>query len=361
MRTPLYDAHVALGARMVDFAGWQMPVQYAGIIAEHQHTRAAASLFDICHMSEFRVAGPDAARALRRALACRIDDLAVGRCRYGFLLAADGGVLDDLICYRTGAQEFLIVANAARRASDAAVLTERLGAMLRDDSDVTAKLDLQGPAALTALQAVCDGAPEALPYYGAARMNVAGLDALVSRTGYTGELGYELYVPADKAAALWDALLALDGVQPGGLGARDTLRLEMAYPLYGHELDESTAPADAGYAWALPKHQDYIGAGCRPSDARGKLARRVLVAIRFDGRRAARHGDSLLHDGAPVGIVTSGSFAPSLGVAIALGYVPAELAQEGTPIAAAIRGRAVPGRIVAGPFYTGGTAKTPTL
>jgi glycine cleavage system T protein (aminomethyltransferase) len=352
MRTPLYDAHVALGARMVDFAGWDMPVQYAGIVAEHRHTRAAASLFDICHMSEFRVVGPDAADALHRALACRVDGLGVGRCRYGFLLAEDGGVFDDLICYRTGEEEFLLVANAARRDSDAAVLAERLGAGLRDESDATAKLDLQGPASLTALRSVCDGAPEALPYYGAARMNVVGLDALVSRSGYTGELGYELYVAADDAVALWDALLALDGVEPGGLGARDTLRLEMAYPLYGHELDETTTPADAGYSWALPKHQDYVGAGRRPSGAPRKLA-----AIQFDGRRAARHGDALLHDGAPVGVMTSGSFAPSLGCAVALGYVPPELADEGTSLAAEIRGRAVPGRIVAAPFYHNGTAR----
>ena len=253
MRTPLYDRHVALGARMVDFAGWEMPVQYAGILAEHEHTRTRASLFDTCHMSEFRVWSARAEDILRKAVACNIEGLAEGRCRYGFLLNGQGGVLDDLICYRIQFEEFMVVANAGTRERDAEVLEERLqGAVFEDISDEMAKIDLQGPAALEALNAASDGSAGSIPYYGFRYMMVAGIDTLVSRTGYTGELGYELYAPTYRIGALWDALLELEGVEPAGLGARDTLRLEMGYPLYGHEMDETVTPVEVGFGRILP-------------------------------------------------------------------------------------------------------------
>ncbi|MFO7957037.1 MAG: glycine cleavage system aminomethyltransferase GcvT [Candidatus Brocadiia bacterium] len=358
MRTTLFDNHVKLGARMVDFAGWEMPVQYTGILREHRHTRSRVSLFDTCHMSEFIVRGPGAVSALQRALACRVDDLRVGRCRYGFLLNRDGGVIDDLICYRLQPAEYMIVANAGRREADAAALRERIGtkADFADASDETAKIDLQGPAALDALLEVADAAARELPYYGFARMEVGGADALVSRTGYTGELGYELYVAPDEVAGLWEDLLELPDVQPAGLGARDTLRLEMGYPLYGHELDERTTPVEAGLDWALPADNEYFGAEALARRHEKGIERR-LVGVRFEGRRAAREGAVLLAEDEEVGRVTSGCFAPSVGAAVALGYVAPGVAEPGRTLAAEVRGSRLPGTVVELPFYRQGTAR----
>lgn len=359
MRTSLFDSHVNLGARMVDFAGWEMPVQYTGILGEHRHTRSRVSLFDTCHMSEFIVRGPGALSALRRALACRLDGLRVGRCRYGFLLNRDGGVIDDLICYRLQPAEYMIVANAGRREADGGALRERISteADFSDASDKTAKLDLQGPGALDALLKVANPEPRELPYYGFARMDVAGVDALVSRTGYTGELGYELYVSLDEVVGLWERLLELSDVQPAGLGARDTLRLEMGYPLYGHELDESTTPPEAGLDWALPAHNEYVGAEAL-ARRREEGIRRRLVGVKFEGRRAAREGAPLLADGDEVGRVTSGCFAPSVGAAVALGYVAPGVAEPGRVLAAEVRGSRLPGTVAELPFYEEGTART---
>jgi len=358
MRTPLFGNHTTLGARMVDFAGWEMPVQYTGILGEHRHTRTAASLFDTCHMSEFLIRGPGAQSALRTALACRVDGLRVGRCRYGFLLNADGRVIDDLICYRLAPEEFMIAANAGRRQADGEALSGRVGHEVEfaDVSDETGKIDLQGPAALDALLEVSDAAARALPYYGVARMDVAGMNTLVSRTGYTGELGFELYVPAAAVRALWDRLLAVPGVEPAGLGARDTLRLEMGYPLYGHELDESITPVEAGLAWALPAHSEYVGAGA-VRRLREEGPERRLVGLQFNGRRAARRGAPLLAGEKEVGSVTSGSFAPSIGSAVALGYAAAPVLEPGQKIEAEACGRRLPGRIAELPFYKNGTAR----
>lgn len=359
MRTPLFGSHIALDARMVGFAGWEMPVQYTGILDEHRHTRTAVSLFDTCHMCEFLIRGPRAQSALRGTLACRVERMAVGQCRYGFLLNTAGGVIDDLICCRPGPEEFMVVGNAGRQEADAKALEGRIGAQadFADISDETGKIDLQGPASLDALLQVSDQAAGALRYYGLARMNVAGIDALVSRTGYTGELGFELYVAAEDARALWERLLGVRGVEPAGLGARDTLRLEMGYPLYGHELDESTTPVEAGLEWALPAHSDYVGAGA-VRRLREEGPERRLVGLRFSGRQAAREGAPLLAAENEVGAVSSGSFAPSLGSAVALGYAAAAVAKPGQRLEAKVRGRRLSGRIAGLPFYKDGTART---
>jgi len=361
MRTPLHSLHLKLGARMVEFAGWQMPVQYAGIIREHQHTRTSTSLFDTCHMSEFEVRGPDAGEALQRALACRIRELAIGRCRYGFLLDGAGGVLDDLVCYRLEAERYMLVANAATRDRDARTLQERLEgeAAFEDISDATGKVDLQGPESLKALERVADGPVSGLRYYEFARMKVAGVEALVSRTGYTGELGYELYVEAGRVADVWEALLAIEGVEPAGLGARDTLRLEMGYPLYGHELTEAVTPLNARLERALPEG-GYLGAEALARRRREGVGP-VLVGIEFEGRRAARPGDRLFAEGAEAGRVTSGSYAPSLGRAVALGYVRESCAVPGSPVEADVRGRRVAGRVARLPFHKRGTARMSTV
>lgn len=304
---------------MGEFAGWDMPIQYPpGILAEHEHTRTKASLFDICHMGELRVTGADAAAALDHALGRPVLDQKPGTCRYSFLLTEAGGVLDDLIVYRIGDQEFLLVVNAANAANDANVLRSRLlpGSALADESAETAKLDLQGPASRDVLKAL--GAEKLPRRFRWMRVPLQGLDLLVSRTGYTGELGYEIYAPTDRALELWDLLLSHELVQPAGLGARDTLRLEAGYPLHGHDLSVETTPVEAGFTPLLgAPEREFVGSVCRTATPRYHLTGLVL-----ETRRAARP-DTPVWDaqGERAGVVTSGSFAPSLGYAVAMAYI----------------------------------------
>lgn len=325
--TVLANEHRNLNAKMVPFAGWNMPVQYSeGILAEHQHTRKSVSLFDICHMGEFRVKGASSAEALDRVLARAVADQKTGTCRYNFLLNEKGGVLDDLIVYRLADDEFYIVVNAGTREHDAAVLRERLGsaAAFEDESDMTAKLDLQGPLSAEILRRYGFD-PESLPgYYKFIRTQFSGVPCLLSRTGYTGELGFELYFHADHAVPLWRSLLSHEEVKPAGLGARDTLRLEMGYALYGHELNEDTTPVEAGAAAMLKlETTSRVFPG---SDAlRNTPPAKRLIGLLMEGRRTARAGDIVLADGREAGRVTSGVFAPSLGCAAAMAYVIPEI------------------------------------
>ncbi len=359
--TPLADSHRNLSARMVPFAGWNMPVQYTeGILAEHAHTRNAASLFDICHMGEFRVKGNNAATALDAVFARPVADQPVGVCRYNFLLNDQGGVMDDLIVYRLGEDEFYIVVNAGTRTSDAERIASLLpeGIEFTDESDETAKLDLQGPDSANVLAAAgLDIA--ALPrYFRWIKTAVNGIDCLLSRTGYTGELGFELYFPAEKAAVMWDYLLSIDPVKPAGLGARDTLRLEMGYALYGHELDTETTPVEAGYGPMLKLEQlpDRVFPG---SDAlRNEDPGKKLVGIKLDGRRAAREGTTVLNRSEEViGKVTSGAFSPSLGYAVAMAYLNAGSGLNVGDQVLLDAGRTkLDGTIVELPFYSEGTA-----
>jgi aminomethyltransferase len=304
---------------MAPFAGWNMPIQYpAGIIAEHLHTREKAGLFDICHMGEFILDGKGAAESLARAVTVNLATLKAGRCRYGFLLNERGGVLDDLIVYRLRDDRFMIVVNAGRRAADFAAFKERVDASLAldDISDATAKLDLQGPGSFSVLEDALPGPWRRLPYFGFTEEgSFAGSPLFISRTGYTGELGVELYCPADKALALWELLLGDQRVKPAGLGARDTLRLEVGLPLNGQDLDENHTPAEAGYTAMLTSQARFVGwDGAR-------AVREKLTPLVLSGRRSARHGDSVLLDGREAGVVTSGSFGPSVGRAIALAYI----------------------------------------
>ena len=358
LETPLAAEHVALGAKMVPFAGWNMPVQYTeGILAEHHHTRREVSLFDICHMGEFRVRGTDSAAKLDAALARSVKDQPNGVCRYNFLLNEQGGVIDDLIVYRIDETEFFIVVNAARREIDFRTLKERLGEGLEfvDESDRTAKLDLQGPKSAEVL-ARFGLAPEGLPkYYHFIRTELFGMKMLLSRTGYTGELGFELYFDAAQAVAVWRKLLSDPAVKPAGLGARDTLRLEMGYPLYGHEMDESTTPVEAGFGSMLKldtQDRTFVG-----SDAlRSKAPEKRLIGLKLEGRRAARAGMTVLSDGKAVGTVTSGAFAPSLDCAVAMAKVEAAAA-DGTAYEIDLVRTTVKAAKHDLPFYTDGTAR----
>jgi aminomethyltransferase len=338
---------------MAEFAGWDMPIQYpGGIIAEHLHTREKAGLFDICHMGEFLLEGKGAAEALAGAVTMNIATLKPGRCRYGFLLNEQGGVLDDLIVYRLAEESFMLVVNAACREGDLATLRSRVGALhIEDLSDATAKIDLQGPESFAVLEKVLPGPWRRLPYFGFTREErFDDAPLLVSRTGYTGELGVELYCPSGKVEKLWTLLLGDERVKPVGLGARDTLRLEVGLPLNGQDLDQDHTPAEAGYGGMLTSQANYVG------KEHAFTVREKLTALLIPGRRSARHGDAVLKDGTQVGVVTSGSYGPSVGNAIALCYIAAEHAgsEEYTVQGAKAQ---LAAKAVALPFYPGGTAR----
>ena len=351
--TPLNAWHKAHGAKMVPFAGWEMPVQYSGILTEHQHCRTKACIFDICHMGEFRLKGPGAKDALARAVTQNLDTLSPGKCRYGFLLNPQGGVLDDLIVYRLDEDEFMLVVNGACIASDFAAIKDRLPAHLTftDISDATAKIDLQGPSSYDALRRLLPGDWSQLGYFSFVKASFEGTSIMVSRTGYTGELGYEFYLPATKAQALWEKFVADPDVLPAGLGARDTLRLEIGYPLYGQDLDAEHTPAEAGYAAMLTSKAHFVGKD------RAFKVRESLIALAIEGRRSARHHDIVcLPDGQEVGHVTSGSFSPTLGHSIALAYVKADAANGADFVVKASK-NLLPAKKTELPFYKEGSAR----
>ena len=352
--TPLHAWHREHGAKMAPFAGWDMPIQYTkGIIAEHAHTREKAAVFDICHMGEFILKGKGAKEALAKVLTVNQETLKPSRCRYGFLLNEKGGVIDDLTVYHIGPDHYMIVVNAACRENDFAVISSRLpaGLVLEDISDATGKIDLQGPKSLDVLERIMPGgAWRSLPYFALTQAEWKGSPILVSRTGYTGELGYELYVPWDKTLEIWEACVADPDVEPVGLGARDTLRLEAGYPLYGQDLDTAHTPAEAGYGAMLSSPAEYVG------KAGAATVREKLVPLVIYCRRSARHNDPVLLDGKEVGIVTSGSYAPSLGQSVALAYIAAEYA-DATGYTIQASKTTLPASPATTPFYTKGTAR----
>ncbi len=342
---------------MAPFGGFRMPIQYTGILQEHDACRQRVAIFDTCHMGEFRLAGRTALPDLERLVSCPVATLEVGQCRYGLLCNPAGAVLDDLLVYRLAEDAFMLVVNAGPRAQDAAWITAHLSADTRfvDASDTLAKLDVQGPRAprLVADLLGCD--LTALGYYRFLTTTWAGAPTIVSRTGYTGEIGFELYVPAAAAVRLWRACLER-GATPAGLGARDTLRLEMGMPLYGHELEATRNAGATGFTRALAADKPFIGQACVwPAET----APDRLVGLRLAGRRAARAGAIVRQGEQAVGIVTSGSFGPSVGVAIALGYVTRAAATAGTAVTLVGERGALPATVARTPFHTGATARQP--
>jgi aminomethyltransferase len=338
---------------MAPFAGFDMPVQYKGIIIEHKHTREQAGIFDICHMGEFRLAGPGAMAALNKIVSHDLTTLDPGKCRYGFLLNESGGINDDLIIYCLAEDEYMLVVNGACRDKDFAHIKANLpaGPILTDISDETGKIDVQGPQSLAVLETLTGRKWNDLKYFNFETTDCLGFSMIVSRTGYTGELGYELYLPADKAAEVWEKLAADERVQPVGLGARDTLRLEIGYPLYGQDLDEEHTPVEAGAGFFLKKETDYIG-----KSGLGTV-RQMLIPLTIEGRRTARHHDEVfLPSGEKTGFVTSGSFAPSLGHCVALAYVRAEDAKADDFVIKTARAELAAKRAEL-PFYKEGTAR----
>lgn len=376
--TPLHDEHVALGATLVPFAGWSMPLRYSSDVAEHTAVRTAAGLFDLSHMGEIGVEGPDAGAFLDYALVGALSTLRVTGARYTMICSPDGGVLDDLIVYRLDDVKYLVVANAANYDVVLSALRERttgFDVTLGDDSAATALVAVQGPAALAIVEAL-DGlavtgtdpqrpTPATLKYYACLPVRYQGADGLLARTGYTGEDGFEFFVPAGAAVDLWRALLAVGrdhGLVPAGLSARDSLRLEAGMPLYGHELDRTTNPQDAGLGRVVRldktdadgEQLPFVGREALESRAHAPGARR-LVGLQGLGRRAARAGYPVLASAAPgapqIGQVTSGAPSPTLGYPIAMAYVTPERSAEGTEVAVDVRGRPEPFRVVPLPFY----------
>ncbi len=355
--TPLRARHVALGARLIDFAGWEMPVQYRGILEEHRAVRERAGLFDLSHMGELFVEGGEAGAALAHALVTNPPGLADGRAHYSMIVAPDGGILDDLIVYRLAEDRFLVVANAGNAQLVSDLLAERLDgfkAVLDDRSLATALVAIQGPRSVAILEPLTDVDLAALRYYAIAEGTVAGIPALVARTGYTGEDGFEVFVDTARAVELWDALMTAGGaeLQPIGLGARDTLRLEAGMPLYGNELDETTNPFEAGLGRVvkLDKPDDFVGRAALERVARDGVDR-SLVGLVLRGRGIARHGYPLHVGDRTTGVVTSGTQSPTLGEPIAMGYVATADSQPGTMIDVEIRDQRVPAEVVALPFY----------
>lgn len=341
---------------MVEFAGWSMPVQYGGVLDEHRAVRQRAGLFDVSHMGEIRVAGPGAEVFLQRLTPNNVERLSPGRAHYSGLLNERGGYLDDLLVYRLGDEEFLIVVNAANVESDFDWIRGHAsdGVTVENVSADYALLALQGPRALDILARLTDTELEEVRYYRFARGRVADRDAILSRTGYTGEDGFELYVAPDDAPAIWRRLLEAgepEGLVPAGLGARDTLRLEAGMALYGHELDAETTPWEAGLDWVVKLDTgDFIGRRALLEQQETGVARRLL-GFEVERRGIAREGHSVLVDGEPAGRVTSGTFSPTFEKALGMAYVPADIAEPGRQVEIEVRGRRLPARLVALPFY----------
>ena len=358
-RTPLFGIHRELGARLVEFGGWEMPVQYTSILEEHRAVRQRAGLFDVSHMGEFRVEGPGALDLLQALVPNNVARLAINQALYTQICRPDGGTLDDLLIYHLGEDRYMVVVNAGTTEKDWGWFCEQAsghaGFTLANVSDETGLIALQGPLAQTILQPLTATPLDAIKYYHCERGEVAGIPVIISRTGYTGEDGFELYSAAADAPRLWRALLAAgapQGLLPAGLGARDTLRLEAGYCLYDHELTEEITPLEAGLGWTvkLDKGVDFIG---RAALAREKAEglRRKLVGVELRERGVPRAGYAIVRDGQRIGALTSGTHAPTLDRPIGMGYVPPEHAAPGTEIAVEIRGKAVPAVVAALPFY----------
>lgn len=358
-RTPLYAEHKALGARLVEFSGWEMPVQYSSIIDEHIAVRTHAGLFDVSHMGEFKASGADALAFLQYLVPNDVSKLAVGQALYTQLCKPDAGVIDDLLIYHLSEDDYMLVVNAGNIDTDYAWVEQQSkkfpNLQLANQSDTTALLALQGPLAQSILQPLTDVDLTSIGYYHFEAGLVDGVNCIISRTGYTGEDGFELYFAPMDAAKLWNDLLAAgkpQGLLPAGLGARDTLRLEAGYCLYGHELNEQTNPLEAGLGWTvkLNKGSDFIG-----RDALVKIkeqgVERKLIGVEMIERGVCRSEYVIYDNEHPIGSLTSGAPSPTLHKNIGMGYVVAAHAKIGEEVAIDIRGKKVAARIVALPFY----------
>ncbi|BCS54609.1 glycine cleavage system aminomethyltransferase GcvT [Geobacter sp. SVR] len=357
-QTPLNDRHRTLQALMAPFGGWDMPIQYEGIIAEHAWCRSHVALFDICHMGEFQFEGDFEASGLEDVFTFSVKSIPVGRSRYGFLLNERGGVIDDLIVFRQAEDRAMIVVNAATIAKDFAAIQGRLrGGVLRDISADTGKLDLQGPLSRDILVSLFGDRIAGLPYFKFITMNILGCEAIVSRTGYTGELGYEIFLPAAKVTELWDLLLKDQRVKPAGLGARDVLRLEVGYSLYGSDIDEDTTPLEAGLESFVNFDTSFVGKEALLKQKEQGLSR-IKVAFEVNSRRSPRHHYEICFEGETVGSVTSGVFSPMLGRGIGIGFVRPDIASVGAPLIIRHERVSMEATVCQLPFFREGSVRT---
>ena len=355
-KTVLYDTHVSLGAKMAPFGGFIMPIQYSGIVKEHEATRTQATLFDTCHMGEFFLRGPNVLSDLEKLITCTLSTLENGQCRYGMLCNEMGGVIDDLLTYRISKNEFMLVVNAGTQDNDFEWIKSRISddTKIENRSSETAKIDLQGPASPKMMNAILKDGISELRYFRFKHTTYKGESIIVSRTGYTGEVGFEIYAPNSLAKTFWDEAMQ-QGASCAGLGARDTLRLEIGMPLYGHELLETRNAAEAGFSRSIADDKQFIGSSITCDTEQKKES---MIGIVLEGRRAAREGDKIQTiDGTQIGTITSGSISPSLGIAIAMGYVPCDQAIEGKEIIIQTARKALPAVISVLPIYKDGTAR----
>jgi len=356
-RTPLYEAHISIGARMVEFAGWEMPVQYSGHVQEHMAVRQAAGLFDVSHMGEIEITGADALALVQRISTNDASKLEDNQVQYSTMLNEAGGVLDDLLVYRLHADYFLLIVNAGGADSDFEWIKNHVGSLTAEahnTSEGFALLALQGPRSERILQCLTDHMLDRIPYYWSQRVFVDGLDCRVSRTGYTGEDGFEILCKALDARHIWNRLLVTgqdQGLVPCGLAARNTLRLEAGYRLYGHDMDETTTPLEAGLGWVVKLGKtEFIGRGALVQQKQDGLKRK-LAGFEVLDRAPARDGYPVVIGSEQVGSVTSGSPSPYLKKNIGFAYLPTEYSAVGTEFFVVIRGRNVPARVVETPFY----------
>jgi len=353
LRTPLYDAHLAASARMVEFAGFEMPVQYAGVLEEHAAVRENAGMFDVSHMGEISIDGPGALQTAQRLVTNDLSKCNDGQAQYSALCNERGGVIDDVIVYRFSPERLFICVNASGREKDFDWMRAHAGdgVAVKQRSDDWGQIAIQGPDAPRIVDSLCEPRVLDVPYYHFREATVAGVrGCIVSRTGYTGEDGFEVFVPPAGARKLWDTLLE-KRVVPCGLGARDSLRLEVAYRLYGNDMDEQHTPLEAGLGWIvkLDKPGGFVGSDALIRQKQEGLERR-LAGFKLTGRGIPRHGYPVVKDGQRVGEVTSGTMSPVLKESIGLAYVPAALAKDGSVFDVEIRGKAVPARVVKTPF-----------
>ncbi len=363
-KTPLYEKHKALGADIQPFAGYLMPIKYDGVTSEHMAVRKAVGVFDLSHMGEFRVTGPGS-REFLDYLLTNDADIPAGKAYYTTMCYPDGGIVDDLIVYRIGRDEYLLVVNASNIEKDWAwVDSHKTGfeVKLADESDETALVAIQGPMAQAVAAKLTDADLDKVGYYEHFTGSFAGVPALVARTGYTGEDGFEIYVKASAAEIVWDRVMEAGGrfgIVPVGLGARDTLRLEVGYPLYGNDIDHSVSPIEAKLGWVvkLKTDKDFVGREFLERQRDEKPARN-LVGLSVVGRGFPRHGAPLFQGDRQVGTVTSGSIAPALNQGVCLGLVEYGLRKNGTELEAEVRGKRIPVKVVGIPFYSSGSRKS---
>jgi aminomethyltransferase len=356
-RTPLYEQHQSLGARMVPFAGYEMPIQYTGIVGEHRAVREDAGIFDLSHMGEFHFDGPKAQVAVDKLVSSDIAGLEMGQARYGLLCNERGTIVDDVIVYRTGPEHLLMVVNAANIDKDQAHVRKHLAKDVGfvDRSNDTALIAVQGPRAADIIGRVAGGSVVALPPFGVKSARAAGAEATIARTGYTGEDGFEVFLANGDAVRVWQALMTAglgsrgESLTPVGLGARDTLRLEARFSLYGNDIDETTGPIEAGLGWTCKLEKDFVGRSAVAKQKADGPKRRIAGLVVEGG--IARSGHDVVSDGKVVGKVTSGTFGPTVLQNIALAYVPTDLSKVGTVLAVRIREKDVPATVVKTPFY----------